>query len=259
MAMELIIPSLLGMLSSCNQSISLRTVCTALETIHCLLVPLLPDQQRKVFSDGKAGSVLEKVEQVYSLGQYQGVLDKILDMDQGRRGKASREKVMPRQVEKAKVEVVPVFKNTDIRERQPQPAYNPHRIVTTGRPVYASVDQLEQRHRGEVVGNLVNREQAVPRVNSAGEQMVPKESTRRVNREQVVPMVDPDMERRRLEREKLTADAMKLFQQHKGKLNNNSDTEACVEKIAASGKNDAPTHDAADIPILSKAVSPVIP
>ena len=60
MAMELIIPSMLSMLSSCHQTTSLRTVCTALETIHCLLVPLLPDQQRKVFSDGKVGSVCVK-------------------------------------------------------------------------------------------------------------------------------------------------------------------------------------------------------
>lgn len=246
MALEFILPSLLSMLSSCHQAISLRTVCTALETIHCLLAPLLPDQQRKVFSDGKVCSVLEKVEQVYTLGQYQGVLEKILDMDQGRRGKMSREKVMPGQVEKAKVEVVPVFKNTDIRERQtqPQPAYNPHRIVTTGRNVYASVDQLEQSHRGEAVGNMGNREQMVPRVNM----------------EPVVPIVDPDLERRRLEREKLTADAMKLFQQHKGKLDGKSDTEACVDKIPVGYKNDVPSHEvAADIPIVSKAVTPVLP
>jgi len=268
-AMELIIPSLLSMLSS-KQPIPIRTVCTALETMHCLLVALLPDQQRKVFSDGKVGSVLEKVEQVYTLGQYQGLLDKILGMDQGRSRKVSRDGVMIGQVEKAKVEVVPVFKNTDIRERQPQAAYNPHRIVTTGRPVYASVDQLEQRHRGETVGN---REQVEPRVSSVSEQMVPRvtkdpvvprvnmeQAVPMVNREQVVSMVDPDMERRRLEREKLTADAMKLFQQHKGKLGSTSDKEASDPKIVVGDKNDAPTRDvAAGIPSVSSAVAPVIP
>eukprot|EP00092_Neocalanus_flemingeri_P037749 GFUD01041097.1.p1 GENE.GFUD01041097.1~~GFUD01041097.1.p1 ORF type:complete len:1056 (+),score=428.40 GFUD01041097.1:696-3863(+) len=193
MAVELIIPSLLSLLSSSPASLPLRPVCTALETLHCLLVTLKPQQVRMVFSDGRLCSTLEKVQEEHTLGQYQAVLDKILDMDQGKKSKVFRQEQC-NQGDKAKLETKTnvVFKNTDIRERQPQQIYNPHRVVTTDRPVFASADQLHRQGLGR--GGHTQ------------------------TREQVVPVIHPDTERRKQERKELTAAAMKLFQQHRSVL-----------------------------------------
>jgi len=223
-AIDLILPTIFNLFSTCLETLSLRTVSIALETIHCLLVPLQGDQLRTVFSNVDASSILAKVENCHTLGQYQAVLDKVLEMDPGRRYKSCpRKREEPGQIEKtgAVAKVSPSqmpYRNTDIRERTPQQTYNPHRIVTTAKQIWSSVDQLENKHRRETVADFVNKGQLSEQV---GKQLSG----------QVTPMVDPDMERRRQERENLTANAMKLFHQHKGILENKSEVKSMDSEV----------------------------
>jgi len=211
-AIDLIIPTIVAMFPACQETIGLRTVCTALETIHCLLVPLQADQLRLVFSDVNV-SILSQVGKFHTLGQYQVVMDKILELDPGRKYKVPLQE-KENSIVLAKTNIVPkitpnpVFKNTDIRERKPQQPYNPHRIVTTDKQIWSSADQMEQKHRRETVAGFINRGQVTG---------------------QMAPIVDPDMERRRQEREHLTADAMKLFNQQKGILSKKIDEKVKIK------------------------------
>jgi len=110
------------------------------------------------------------------------------------------------------------YRNTDIRERKPQQPHNPHRIVTTDKQIWSSVDQLEKKHRRETVADFVNKGQ----ISGHAGRQIPGH---------VTPMVDPDMERRKQERENLTADAMKLFYQHKGNLEKKTDVESIDSEV----------------------------
>jgi len=214
-AVEHIIPTIFHMLSACLETLSLRTVNTALETIHCLLVALQPEPLRNVFSDVNIRSILVRVEKVHALGQYKAVLDKILDMDKGR-GYGVNMKSTEANVSPKKISPSPVFKNTDIRERnKPQQPYNPHRIVTTDRPVFASADQLEQKHRRQTVNEFVSKGQAG---------------------HMEIPMADPDLERRKQERENLTADALKIFKQHNGTVEKQTKGSTNDEEVNADSQ-----------------------
>jgi len=178
-AMESIFPSLLLILDS-HDSLSSATICTILETILSLLGQLAPDQRRHVFSSGQLVSSLTKIQLKQSIGQYQGVIDQIIGQNPFRQGSNSKPKSVP-------IPNMPehaVFKNTDIRERQ---IYNPHRIVKTEKPVYASAQQLNNKDYREPV--------------------------------KWAAIEHPDLQRRRQEREELTADALKMFMKNKESLN----------------------------------------
>jgi len=227
-SMEIILPSLKTLFSTCLDSLSLRTVCRALETIHCLLLALQTPQLREVFSDGMLCSLLKEVETVHTLGQYKAVLDKILDLDQGMRGH-----VVPRREGKSNQGLnamsnkknAMIFKNTDIRERQPQyqGSNNPHRVVKTDGPVFASVGQL-----------LIKQG-----VSS--------------NMDKGVTMVQADMERK-----KLTKDAMKLFKQHQDKLVGASESQNTADcNVPTNG--DSIANVELSLPVSTRPTMPATP
>jgi len=262
-AIDLILPTIFNMFSTCLETLSLRTVSTALETIHCILVPLQGEQLRAVFGNVDISSILSKVENFHTLGQYQAVLDKVLEMDPGRRYKSCPKK-REEQVQIGKTGDAPnvsssnmPYRNTDIRERKPQQAYNPHRIVTTDKQIWSSVDQLENKHRRETVADFVSKGQVSGQV---GRQMSG----------QVTPMVDPDMERRRQERENLTANAMKLFHQHKEILekkseekSTNSEVSSIVSQVKADSKKStevgSEVSDVSEVPTNPTVFLPTSP